>query len=78
MAYARDITRDVVRYRAHKMGFGTGDLAFASDAYEEKHGEDSSHQVLLRWLQTSPPGPLPYDGGSMIMISYLLPRLLAL
>ncbi len=56
MAYARDITRDVVRYRAHKMGFGTGDLAFASDAYEEKHGEDSSHQVLLRWLQTSPPG----------------------
>lgn len=56
MAYARDIARDVVRYRAHKMGFGTGELAFASDAYEEKHGEDSSHQTLLRWLSDAPPG----------------------
>ena len=56
MAYARDVTRDVVRYRAHKMGFGTGELAFASDAYEEKHGDDSSHQVLLRWLDGAPPG----------------------
>jgi methionine biosynthesis protein MetW len=56
MAYARDITRDVVRYRAHKMGFGTGELAFGSEAYEEKHGVDSSHQVILRWLADAAPG----------------------
>ncbi len=28
--YARLVTRDVTRYRAHKLGFGTGELAFAS------------------------------------------------
>ncbi len=50
MAYARDITRDVMRYRAHKMGFGSGELAFASDVYDAKHGDQSSHEVVLRWL----------------------------
>jgi 2-polyprenyl-3-methyl-5-hydroxy-6-metoxy-1,4-benzoquinol methylase len=48
--YARDITRDVIRYRAHKMGFGTGELAFASAVYDAKHGEDSSHVQVGRWL----------------------------
>jgi len=56
MAYARDVTRDVLRYRAHKMGFGTGELAFATTAYEAKHSEGSSHQSLLRWLDGAPPG----------------------
>ena len=56
MAYARDVTRDVLRYRAHKMGFGTGELAFATEAYEEKHAPGSSHQMLLRWLEEVPPG----------------------
>ncbi|MEO6629890.1 MAG: glycosyltransferase family 2 protein, partial [Aquihabitans sp.] len=40
MAYARDVTRDVLRYRAHKMGFGTGELAFASEIYDAKHADD--------------------------------------
>lgn len=53
--YAADITRDVVRYRLHKMGFGTGEMAFASAAYEEKHGPDSSHAKIERW--TSQLGP---------------------
>ncbi len=51
MVYARDITRDVVRYRLHKMGFGTGDLAFASDVYDGKQAEESSHQIVARWLR---------------------------
>ena len=51
MVYARDITRDVVRYRLHKMGFGTGDLAFASGAYDGKEADESSHQIVARWLQ---------------------------
>lgn len=48
--YAKDITREVLRYRAHKMGFGTGELAFASQAYEHKEGDGSSHRVLTGWL----------------------------
>ena len=51
MKYAKDITAEVVRYRAHKMGFGTGELAFASDAYEQKDGEESSHRILSGWLE---------------------------
>jgi glycosyltransferase involved in cell wall biosynthesis len=54
--YARDVTRDVIRYRAHKMGFGTGELAFASEAYDPKHAADSSHQLLRRWLARRAPG----------------------
>jgi glycosyltransferase involved in cell wall biosynthesis len=55
MRYAADITRDVVRYRLHKMGFGSGDLAFATSGYEEKHGEDSSHSKLALWMGQLPP-----------------------
>ena len=36
MKYAKDVTKDVLRYRAHKMGFGTGEKAFAEDAYEHQ------------------------------------------
>ncbi|MFI5045834.1 MAG: methyltransferase domain-containing protein [Acidimicrobiia bacterium] len=55
--YARDVSRDVLRYRAHKMGFGTGELAFATSAYElkEADGLDSSHQRLLRWFEHRQP-----------------------
>lgn len=56
LKYARLITRDVLRYRAHKMGFGTGDLAFASDAYEAKGSLDSSHARVLQWMRERPPG----------------------
>ena len=38
MKYAKDVTRDVLRYRAHKMGFGTGELAFASDRLRAEGG----------------------------------------
>ena len=36
------------------MGFGTGELAFASEAYELKEGPGSSHDVVLRWLRDRP------------------------
>src|SRR5690242_15564662 len=38
LAYARDIVRDVLVYRAHKAGLGTGETAFASEGYEQKFG----------------------------------------
>ena len=50
LAYARDVATDVVRYRLHKMGFGSGETAFASDAYELKVADQSSHARLEAWV----------------------------
>ena len=36
------------------MGFGSGELAFSSDAYETKEAEGSSHDRLLGWLAARP------------------------
>ncbi|MCC5950880.1 MAG: methyltransferase domain-containing protein [Acidimicrobiia bacterium] len=55
MAYAWDITRYVTRYRLHKMGFGTGELAFASQDYELKADAHSSHGLLAARLANSSP-----------------------
>jgi glycosyltransferase involved in cell wall biosynthesis len=55
LRYAGDVTKDAMRYRAHKMGFGSGELAFASEAYEFKEGEETSHAILERWLADTPP-----------------------
>ena len=55
MKYARDVVRDVVRYRLHKMGFGSGTLAFAESEYAVKVQEDSSHLRILSWLSDRSP-----------------------
>jgi methionine biosynthesis protein MetW len=55
MKYAKDVTRDVLRYRAHKMGFGTGEKAFAGQAYEIKDDASSSHGRILRWMELRSP-----------------------
>lgn len=68
LRYARDVTRDVIRYRAHKMGFGTGETAFASQAYEYKEGEDTSHTTILGWMEREPVGrvlDLGCSGGAL-------------
>jgi len=52
--YARDVITDVLRYRAHKIGLGTGETAFASTAYELKEG-DTSHGRILTWLGAKEP-----------------------
>ncbi len=48
--YAYDISRHVVAYRLQKMGFGRGDLVFATDRYEEKPSTDSSHGRVVAAL----------------------------
>ncbi len=53
---ARDSVIATLRYRFHKMGFGTGSTAFNSLTYEVKVEENSSHDSLLRWLREFPPG----------------------
>ncbi|HEY3834794.1 MAG TPA: bifunctional glycosyltransferase/class I SAM-dependent methyltransferase [Acidimicrobiia bacterium] len=55
MGYARDVVRDVLVYRAHKVGFGSGDTAFATHNYEQKQGDDTSHGRIVQWLERKPP-----------------------
>ncbi len=55
MRYAKDVLVDVSRYRLHKLGFGSGEMAFADDTYELKLTPTSSHGQLLEWLARRPP-----------------------
>ena len=55
LGYAKDVVKDVLRYRAHKMGFGTGSKAFSTSAYDIKAGDASSHGRIQRWMSLRPP-----------------------
>ena len=55
VGYAKDVVRDVVRYRFHKIGFGSGDLAFAENAYDLKTSMASSHGLIISWLTGTSP-----------------------
>ena len=55
LEYAWDVSKLVGRYRLHKMGFGSGELAFSSEPYELKPGPGSSHGRLLNWLANRDP-----------------------
>ena len=55
LGYARDVVRHVLKYRAHKMGFGSGERAFNSQEYELKHSDNSSHRTIGAWLNGRPP-----------------------
>ena len=55
MKYARDVSMDVMRYRLAKMGFLSGELGSVGAEYQMKEGADSSHSVILRWLEQMPP-----------------------
>ena len=55
LEYAWDVSKLVGRYKLHKMGFGSGDLAFSSEPYELKPSPGSSHGKLLGWLAQRAP-----------------------
>jgi len=55
LQYARESTKHVMRYRLHKMGLGSGELAFAESSYRMKLEEDSSHMRILSWMSDRPP-----------------------
>ncbi len=55
LRYAADVAIDVTRYRLHKLGFGSGDTAFADDAYDLKTTPTSSHGRLLARMAQRPP-----------------------
>ncbi len=72
---AKDAVIAALRYRLHKMGFGTGSTAFNSLAYEVKVEENSSHDSLLRWLREFPPGGILDVGCSDGRFGQLLERM---
>jgi glycosyltransferase involved in cell wall biosynthesis len=55
MGYAKDVVKDVLRYRLHKMGFGSGEMAFSEEGYELKLTHDSSHLKLIDWVSDQTP-----------------------
>ena len=75
LRYAGDVTKDVIRYRAHKMGFGSGELAFASKAYEWKEGDETSHSILERRLADAPPSKVLDLGCSSGQLAVRLRKL---
>jgi glycosyltransferase involved in cell wall biosynthesis/2-polyprenyl-3-methyl-5-hydroxy-6-metoxy-1,4-benzoquinol methylase len=52
--YAFDILRHVMRYRLHRAGFGSGELAFSTNSYEEKVDAGSSHTAISEMLSGPP------------------------
>jgi 2-polyprenyl-3-methyl-5-hydroxy-6-metoxy-1,4-benzoquinol methylase len=56
MKYAVDVTTDVVRYRLAKVGFLSDELGGVGGEYRVKDAQESSHGVILRWLEQLSPG----------------------
>jgi glycosyltransferase involved in cell wall biosynthesis len=55
VAYAADVTKDVVAYRLQKAGFGDGSRIALREEYELKPSEDSSHGRILTMLANRAP-----------------------
>jgi glycosyltransferase involved in cell wall biosynthesis len=54
MGYAKDVVKDVLRYRVHKVGFGSGEMAFAEPEKQSKR-TTAAHRKLLTWLDEGSP-----------------------
>ncbi len=55
LAYAADITKDVLTYRLQKAGFGDGNGIALSDEYQLKPSQDSSHGRICALLKCREP-----------------------
>ena len=77
--YAMDVTADVFRFKAKRMGFGTGPsgspVAVDHDPYEIKPSEHSSHGKLLHWLGEAKPSRVLDVGCSDGMFGAMARRL---
>ncbi len=56
LAYAKDVSSDVVRFRLARLGFGASHLARWSTAYAWKDAPDASHRVVLGMTEGRPRG----------------------
>jgi len=75
LGYARDVSRDVVRYRLGKMGFTPGDQGSVDAEYGLKEGEGSSHSRILELLEGLPPSKVLDLGCSSGLLSDLIRKL---
>jgi glycosyltransferase involved in cell wall biosynthesis len=55
LRYAWDVTRDVLGYRAQKLGFGDGQRVALGKEYQLKESPDSSHGRIFAMLAGRPP-----------------------
>jgi len=69
MAYAADVTKDVITYRLQKAGFGDGSRIALSEEYQLKPSEDSSHGRISKLLQCRPPSRILDLGCSSGLLS---------
>jgi SAM-dependent methyltransferase len=53
---ARDTSLDALRVRLSAKGYLSGHLGRVGEEYGLKHAENSSHSIVLRWLEGMPPG----------------------
>jgi 2-polyprenyl-3-methyl-5-hydroxy-6-metoxy-1,4-benzoquinol methylase len=53
--YAKDVSAAVLRHRLATLGFTSGDTWRVEQEYPLKDDGESSHAVILRWLETMPP-----------------------
>ncbi len=67
--YAKDIVKDVVRYRAHKIGIGKGDTAFATSLYEPKSGAETATGRMLAWLSGHDPARILLTGAEAELLA---------
>jgi 2-polyprenyl-3-methyl-5-hydroxy-6-metoxy-1,4-benzoquinol methylase len=56
LAYAKDVSSDVIRFRLARIGFGASHLARWSTAYAWKDAPDASHRVVLGMTAGRPRG----------------------
>jgi 2-polyprenyl-3-methyl-5-hydroxy-6-metoxy-1,4-benzoquinol methylase len=69
LKYAKDVSRDVVRYRLGKLGFASGEYGSVTHDYQLKEGEGSSHHHILDLLADVPPGRVLDLGCSSGLLS---------
>ena len=62
LRYARDVTRDVTRYRLGKLGFIARDTGKVEETISMRAGAESSHPVIRRWLAQMPPSRILHLG----------------
>ena len=67
--YARDVVKDVLEYRAARVGFGTARWIPSASSYDLKSEQDSSHRAILEHLKGHPPGKVLDVGCSSGLLS---------
>jgi glycosyltransferase involved in cell wall biosynthesis len=55
LKYAKDVSMAVLRHRLATLGFSSDGLSAVGEEYALKEGRDSSHAIIVRWLEQMPP-----------------------